>query len=79
MEMNVKLNGKFQSVKEAREAVREILGNEMVIVCVRYDDCTQATEVVSVTPRGIYWMVKFYNDGMIGYGTMDFFSNLQFM
>lgn len=71
--------GKFKTVKEAREAVQEILGSNMTIVCVRYDEREPGTEVISFTPKGIYWIVKFYEDGDIGYASMDWADHLQFV
>lgn len=61
---------KFKSVKEAREAVREVLGHDMELVCIRYDEEEEASEVVCVSEKGIYWIVKFYSDGEIGYSQM---------
>ena len=71
--------GRFMSVKEARAAVQEILGGDMTIVCIRYDEYEPGTEVVSFDPKGVYWMIKFYEDGNIGYAAMDWVCNMQFI
>lgn len=63
--------GKFQKIEEAQAAVRELLGMDMTVVCVRYDSYEWTTEVVAVTSNGVYWMVKYFDDGMVGYGTMN--------
>ncbi len=69
---------RFKSLAEAEAAVNDILGNNSRAVCMRYDDGEPGTEVVSVTGSGFYWMVKFYDDGEIAYGMMDWFTNMQF-
>lgn len=63
--------GKFKDLEEAQAAVRELLGHEMTALCMRIDDHEPGTEVVAITPRGVYWMVKFYDDGMVGFGMMS--------
>lgn len=61
----------MMKVKDAKDRVRELLGNDTEVVCVREDTYEPATEVVTVNSNGIYCMVKFYEDGMVGYGVMN--------
>lgn len=71
---------RFASVKEAREAVREVLGrDEITVVCIRYDEWEPGSEVVCFDDHGGYWMVKFYDDGEIAYGAMDWTTNMQWV
>lgn len=64
---------KFKDLKEAQQAVNDLLGRNLKAMCMRYDDLARATEVISVTNNGLYWIVRFYDDGDIGYGLMDFY------
>lgn len=65
------MNSKFKDLKEAQRAIQELLGHEMTALCMRVDDYEPGTEVVAVSPRGVYWMIKFYEDGDVSCGTMS--------
>lgn len=71
--------GRFKTVKEVRAAAREVLADDMTLVCIRYDEYEPGWEVVSFDPKGIYWMLKFYDDGNTGLAAMDWASNMQFI
>ena len=70
---------KFKSVKEAKEAAREVLAEEVDVVCIRYDEEQEATEVVCLTKRGSYWMVKFYSENEIAFGMMKWAEDMQWV
>jgi len=63
---------RFKNLKEAQQAVNEVLWDVTAMFVRRDTYNNENTEVICVSGNGVYWIVKFYDDGDIGYGIMSY-------